>query len=367
MKIPFLNLQAPYRELKRDFDLAYRRVMETGWYIMGNELHAFEKEFADFCEVKHCIGVGNGLDALHLVLRGFKIGPGDEVIVPANTFIATWLAVTHSGAKPVPIDPDPQTYNLDPDRLASAITVNTKAIIPVHLYGQPANMDKIHEQSIKYNLIVIEDAAQAHGATYKTHKVGQLGHAACFSFYPGKNLGAMGDAGAIVTNDNNLATRVRLLSNYGSTKKYFHEVKGFNSRLDELQAAFLRVKLVHMEKWNKQRKQIADFYLQNLRKIAELTLPHVPVWASPSWHIFTIHSKERDSLQEFLRSKGIETLKHYPQPPHLSIAYKELGYSRGDFPVSETLANTQLSLPIGPHMDLGNAEYIVKSIQEYFS
>jgi len=367
MKVPFLDLKAPYRELMAEMDDAYRRVMESGWFIHGEEVQAFEREFAAYCGAKHCIGVGNGLDALHLILRAWGIGEGDEVIVPANTFIATWLAVSYAGAKPVPIEPDPRTYNLDPDLLEAAITSRTRAVIPVHLYGQPADMDPILSIAEKHRLKVIEDAAQAQGARYKNRLSGTLGHAAGFSFYPGKNLGALGDAGAIVTNDATLADRVRMYGNYGSKVKYYHEVKGYNSRLDEFQAAFLRVKLAHLEEWNTRRQQIAAFYQQNLAGLPGLSLPHVPDWVSPVWHIFTVLHPNRDHLQEYLRELGVGTLIHYPVPPHLANAYQEFGFSKGTFPISESIASTELSLPIGPHMDLDDAGYVVNIIQEYCS
>jgi dTDP-4-amino-4,6-dideoxygalactose transaminase len=367
MKVPFLDLKAPYRELQAEMDIAYRRVMESGWFIHGQEVNAFEEEFATYCEAKYCIGVGNGLDALHLILRACGIGDGDEVIVPANTFIATWLAVSYAGAKPVPVEPDRRTYNLDPDRIESAITTRTRAIMPVHLYGQPADMEPILDLAEKHGLKVVEDAAQAQGARYKGRLSGSIGQAAGFSFYPGKNLGALGDAGAIVTNDDELAHRVRMLSNYGSKVKYHHEVKGYNSRLDEFQAAFLRVKLAHLEEWNRRRQQIAAFYLQNLADMPALTLPHVPGWASPVWHIFTVLYSDRDRLQEYLKEKGVGTLIHYPAPPHLSNAYQEFGLSKGAFPISESIAEMELSLPIGPHMDLDEAGYVVYMIREFLS
>ena len=367
MKVPFLDLKAPYRELKAEMDDAYRRVMESGWFIHGEEVQAFEREFAAYCGAKHCIGVGNGLDALHLILRAWEIGEGDEVIVPANTFIATWLAVSYAGAKPVPVEPDPRTYNLDPARLEAAITPRTRAIMPVHLYGQPADMDPILSIAEKYGAKVIEDAAQAQGARYKGRLTGTLGHAAGFSFYPGKNLGALGDAGAIVTDDDSLAERVRMYGNYGSKVKYYHEVKGYNSRLDEFQAAFLRVKLIHLEEWNKRRQQIAAFYIQNLADLPGLSLPHVPDWAAPVWHIFTVLHPERDRLQEYLKDREIGTLIHYPVPPHLAGAYQESGFSKGTFPISESIAATELSLPIGPHMDLDDAGFVVHSLREYLS
>lgn len=365
MNVPFLDLNAPYQELKNELDSAYQRVMDSGWFIMGAEVEAFEREFAAYCGVRHCIGVGNGLEALHLILRAYGIGQGDEVIVPANTYIATWLAVSYTGAVPVPVEPDSRTYNLDPNLLEAAITAKTKAIMPVHLYGQPADMDPILQIAEKYNLKVIEDAAQAHGSLYKGRLSGGLGHSAGFSFYPGKNLGALGDAGAIVTNDDTLADQVRMLRNYGSKVKYFHDVKGFNSRLDEMQAAFLRAKLIHLNQWNERRQKIAAYYLDHLTDLPGLTLPYAPAWIASVWHIFAIQTTRRDALQQFLKNKGVGTLIHYPIPPHLSKAYAELGLPKGAFPITEAIASSELSLPMGPHLSLGEAEYVVKVIREY--
>jgi dTDP-4-amino-4,6-dideoxygalactose transaminase len=367
MNVPFLDLNAPYHELKSELDSAYRRVMESGWFIMGAEVEAFEHEFAAYCGVNHCVGVGNGLEALHLILRAYGIGEGDEVIVPANTYIATWLAVSYAGAVPVPVEPDPRTYNLDPARVEAVITLKTKAIMPVHLYGQPADMEPIMQIAEKYNLKVIEDAAQAHGARYKGRISGSLADAAGFSFYPGKNLGALGDAGVIVTNDDALADQVRMLRNYGSKIKYYHDVKGFNSRLDEMQAAFLRVKLIHLDEWNERRQEIAAYYLRNLADLPGLILPHAPNGIAPVWHIFVIQTPSRDDLQQYLKSKGVGTLIHYPVPPHLSKAYLELSLQKGDFPITEAIALSELSLPMGPHLSLDEAEYVVNMIREYFS
>jgi len=321
LKVPFLDLKAQYLELKDKLDEAYQRVMDSGWYILDKEVEAFETEFAEYCQVKHCIGVGNGLDALHLILRAFGIGPGDEVIVPSNTYIATWLAVTYSGATPVPVEPDEQTYNIDPSRIESAINERTKAIMPVHLYGQPADMDKINEVALRYSIKVIEDSAQAHGARYKGRRTGGLGDAAGFSFYPGKNLGAFGDGGAVTTNDDDLAENIRILRNYGSRIKYHNEVMGFNSRLDELQAAMLRVKLAKLDDWNEQRKQIAEMYLDQMKSNTNIISPFVPDWADPVWHLFVVRSKTRDALTKFLNEAKIGTMIHYPIPPHLQPAY----------------------------------------------
>ena len=364
MKVPFLELKATYNEIQAELDAAYRRVMESGWYLLGEELTAFEAEFAQYLGVKHCIGVGNGLEALHLVLRAWGIGQGDEVIVPANTYIATWLAVTYAGACPVPVEPDTRTYNLDPEKIAAAVTKNTKAIIAVHLYGQTADMDAINEVAKRYKLKVLEDAAQAQGAMYKGRMAGSLSDAAGFSFYPGKNLGAYGDAGAVTTNDDSLADRVRSLRNYGSKVKYINEYQGFNSRLDELQAAFLRVKLGYLDEWNRRRRSLAEIYLQKLSN-PEVALPYVPEWAKPVWHLFVIRSKQRNDLQKCLKNKEIETLIHYPIPPHLSGAYGALGFSAGNFPLTEQLANEVLSLPMGPHLKLTMASSVIQAINDY--
>lgn len=365
MKIPFLDMKSPYRELKEELDAAYLRVMDSGWYILGEEVKAFEQEFAEYCNVKYCIGVGNGLEALHLILRAYGIGEGDEVIVPSNTYIATWLAVSYAGARPVPVEPDARTYNLDPHHVEAAITSRTRAILPVHLYGLTADMDPLMALANKYDLKVIEDAAQAQGSCYKERKSGTLGHAAGFSFYPGKNLGATGDAGAVTTDDEKLAERILILRNYGSKVKYYNDIKGYNSRLDEMQAAFLRVKLHHLDEWNKRRATVADFYVENLAGIPQLTLPHVSDWASPIWHIFPIRHPKRDELQSYLKSKGVDTLIHYPIPPHLSGAYASFDMQEGTFPIAEMIASTELSLPMGPHLTLDQAEYIVERIREF--
>ncbi|MBN2157868.1 MAG: DegT/DnrJ/EryC1/StrS family aminotransferase [Spirochaetes bacterium] len=362
MNVPFLDLQAACRELGDELDSAYRRVMDSGRFILGEEVNAFELEFASYCNAKHCIGVGNGLEALHLILRASGIGAGDEVIVPANTFIATWLAVTYSGAIPVPVEPDEKTFNINPDLIESSINSRTKAIMPVHLYGQPADMDRINELARNRNIIVIEDAAQAHGALYKGKRVGALGHASGFSFYPGKNLGALGDGGAVVTNDDTIANRVRMLRNYGSSKKYFHDMAGYNSRLDEMQAAFLRVKLERLEEWNARRCDMARFYLEELGGVKQLVLPHVPGWALPVWHLFVVCSKKRDDLQKQLEESGIGTLIHYPVPPHRSGAYQDMHY--GPLPITETMAGTMLSLPMGPHLSLKDAEAVCSTIKK---
>jgi dTDP-4-amino-4,6-dideoxygalactose transaminase len=362
MNIPFLDLKAPYIELKDELDAAYRRVMESGWYILGLETEAFEAEFAEYCEVQHCIGVGNGLDALHLILKAFDIGPGDEVIVPSNTYIASWLAVSYAGATPVPVEPDELTFNLDPARIEEAINTRTKAIMAVHLYGQPADMNPINALAEKHGLKVIEDAAQAHGARYRKKKTGSLGHAAGFSFYPGKNLGAIGDGGAVTTNDPELAERIRLLRNYGSKIKYCNEEKGVNSRLDELQAALLRVKLKRLDEWNGRRQKVAWQYLNEL-KATDLRLPFVPDWVEPVWHLFAVCHPDRDQVQRLLHDAKIGTLVHYPIPPHLQKAYQELELKTARFPIAERIANEVLSLPIGPHIHPESYNYVIELLR----
>jgi len=365
MKIPFLDLNAPYKELKEELDSAYHRVMDSGWFILGEEVEAFEKEFASYCHAKHCIGLGNGLDALHLILRAYDIGAGDEVIVPSNTYIATWLAVSYAGATPIPVEPDIQTYNLDPKRIEAAITERTRAIMPVHLYGQPAKMDSILEIARRYHLKVIEDAAQAHGASFNGTSAGILGDAAAWSFYPGKNLGAQGDAGAVTTNDSALDEKIRMLRNYGSRVKYYNEFKGYNSRLDPLQAAFLRVKLSHLDSWNQRRKAVAKHYLAGIMSLDGLLSPYILEGSEPSWHLFVVRHKKRDELQKHLQQAGIGTLIHYPVPPHLASAYADMGKKTGDFPIAEELANTVISLPIGPHLSNENVETIIQELKNF--
>ncbi len=364
MKVPFLELKPTYDELRNEFDAAYHRVMESGSYLLGKELEAFEAEFAAYCDAKHCVAVGNGLDALHLILRAYGIGEGDEVIVPTNTFIATWLAVSYAGATPVPAEPNPETYNLDPERLEAAITSRTKAIMPVHLYGQPADMDSIMAIARKHGLKVIEDNAQAHGARYKGRRTGSIGDAAGSSFYPGKNLGAFSDAGAVTTNDAELADRVRTLRNYGSKKKYYNDHKGFNSRVDEIQAAFLRVKLKTLDEWNGRRQKTAARYLAELPVGTGLTLPFVPDWAEPVWHLFVVQHGKRDVLQQRLAEAGVGTLIHYPVPPHLSGAYANGKWPQGAFPVAEKMAGAVLSLPMGPHLTSAQVTAVISALND---
>ena len=364
-EVPFLNMKSQYLELKDELDRAYQRVMESGWYILGEEVGSFEQEFAAYVGAKHCVGVGNGLEALQLILMGYGIGAGDEVVVPANTYIASWLAISYTGADPVPVEPDAASYNINPQLIEKAITSKTKAIMPVHLYGQPVEMENIWKIANKHGLKIIEDAAQAHGGRYGDRIVGSLGNAAGFSFYPSKNLGAFGDAGAVVTNDDVLVDKVRVLRNYGSRRKYYNEVKGHNSRLDPMQAAFLRIKLKHLAAWNERRNKIANRYLDSLRLVPSLGLPHVPTGVVPAWHIFVVSHPKRDHLQKYIQEQGISTLIHYPVPPHLSDAYKDLGYKVGDFSLTEKMANTFLSIPIGPHLSMDDAQYVSEKIKEF--
>lgn len=363
-QIPFLDLREAYRELKTDIDRAVARVLDGGWYILGPEVEAFEKEFAAYCEAKHAIGVANGLDALHLALRALGVGAGDEVIVPSNTYIATWLAVSQCGAKPVPVEPDERTFNIDPALIEAAITPRTRVILPVHLYGQPADVDPVLAIARKRGLYVLEDAAQAHGARYKGKRIGAHGDAVAWSFYPGKNLGAMGDGGAVTTDDPQIADRIRVLRNYGSRVKYVNEVQGFNSRLDPLQAAILRVKLAHLDQWNDRRAAIAGRYAQGLVG-SGLTLPEAPEWAAPVWHLYVIRSPRRDALQKALTRAGVGTLIHYPIPPHLQGAYRQSGWAKGAFPIAERIAEQCLSLPMGPHLNSDPAEAVISAMLEF--
>lgn len=361
--IPFLDLTAPYRELKSEIDAAVSRCLASGWYIGGPEVPAFEAAYAGYCGAAHCVGVANGLDALQLALRALDVGPGDEVIVPSNTYIATWLAVSQCGATPVPVEPVMRTFNIDPVRIQAAITQRTKVIMPVHLYGQPADMDPILSIARKHGLRVLEDGAQAHGARYKGKRVGAHGDAVAWSFYPGKNLGAMGDGGAITTNDADLADRIRVLRNYGSRIKYVNEVKGYNSRLDPIQAAILRVKLVHLDEWNARRGAIAARYQQALAGCG-LTLPYVPDWAQSVWHLYVVRSLERDTLQNRLSANGLATLIHYPIPPHMQLAYANLGIAADALPIARDMAHQVVSLPMGPHLADIDAEEVVRAVQQ---
>lgn len=357
--VPFLDLGRLHQSIRGSLDEAYRRVVDSGWFIMGPELDAFEDEFARYSEVKHCIGVGNGLEALHLLLRAYGIGPGDEVIVPSNTFIATWLAATECGATPVPVEPSIDTHNIDPDLIANAITNRTRAIMPVHLYGQPANMDPINALAAKYSLVVIEDAAQAQGARYRGRRAGSLGHAAATSFYPGKNLGALGDGGAVLTNDDAIAEKVKKLRNYGSMVKYQHNLAGYNSRLDEMQAAFLRVKLVVLDEWNARRREIAAQYSKVLAD-ADIGLPLVPEYAEPVWHLYVIRSKRRDALKAHLEQQGVSTVIHYPVPPHRQACYRD--FKGHNLPIAVMLAEEVLSLPMSSFLDAAEVAHVTNAL-----
>lgn len=360
--IPFLDVGAGYRELRDKLDAAYHRVMDNGWFILGQEVEAFEAEFAAYCGTRHCVSLGNGLDALQLALRACNVGPGDEVIVPAHTFIATWLAVTAVGATPVAVDVDEQTFNLDVSQLESAATPATRAVIPVHLYGQPADMDPILAFARAHGLRVIEDAAQGHGSRYKGRRVGNLGDCGCFSFYPGKNLGCFGDGGAVTTDDPELACRIRALRNYGSSRKYHHDETGSNSRLDELQAAFLRVKLCHLDEWNSRRQDLADIYAELL---GPEVVPSVPAWADAVWHLYVIRHPRRAALMEHLAARQIGAQVHYPIPPHRSGAYTAGGWKGGPTPVVERLAQEVVSLPMGPHLRADAVARVAETVRAF--
>ena len=359
--IPFLDLKSAYLELKNEIDEAVSRVLESGWYILGDEVEAFEREWAAYCGASFAVGVGSGLDALTLALRALNVGPEDEVIVPSNTYIATWLAVTNLGAKIVPVEPDPSTYNLNPEEIEKVITPRSKVILPVHLYGQPADLDQIVSIAKVYGIYVVEDAAQAHGAKYKGRNIGADGDIVCWSFYPGKNLGAFGDGGAITTNSKEISKRISLLRNYGSARKYFNEEHGVNSRLDPLQAAVLRVKLIYLDEWTQRRRSIAKYYNASFQDTSIIT-PHVPDWAEPAWHLYCVQTDARNELQKSLQKTNIQTMIHYPVPPHQQQAYQDLGIDSSSLPIASRLAETMLSLPIGPHLTFDNAADVVKHV-----
>ncbi len=363
MTIPFLDLGALHDEIADELHEAFRRVLAGNRFIRDREVEAFEAEFSDYCEAEHCVGVGNGLDALALILLAYDIGPGDEVIVPAHTFIATWLAVSRAGATPVPVEPREDTFNIDPELIERAVTPRTRAIMPVHLYGQPADMDAIMEIAGRRNLKVIEDAAQAHGARYKGKRCGGIGDAAGFSFYPAKNLGALGDGGAVVTGDAGLAARVRRIANYGSENKYEHLEQGSNSRLDEMQAAFLRVKLARLDDWNARRREVAALYGELLAGIEGLVPPAVPNWAEPVWHLFVIRHPDRDRLAKDLDAAGIATQIHYPVPPHLCPAYGDGAGDGTRLPKTENICNAILSLPISATMSDAEVRSVADAVR----
>ena len=363
--IPFLDLKPAYAELKPQLDAAYARVMASGWFVLGREVEAFEQEYAAYCGTRHCVGLANGLEALELVLRAWNIGAGDEVIVPSNTYIATWLAVSAVGATVVPVEPTRAGPNIDPERLAAAITPRTRVIMPVHLYGEPADMEAIMAVAQNRGLKVVEDVAQAQGAKVRGKRTGALGHAGAHSFFPTKNIGAYGDGGAVTTDDAALADRLRAMRNYGSKVKYVNIERGYNSRLDELQAAFLRVKLEKLDEWNERRRVLAARYDDRLAGIAGLGLPRTPQWAEPVWHLYVVRTQRRAELIEALDAAGIGSLVHYPIPPHLQQAYADLGLPRGTFPLAETLADSVLSLPIGPHMTVDSVDAVAAAIRRY--
>ncbi len=364
MKIPFVTFLPMEKELSAELRGAFERVFQRSWYIGGVEDEAFEKAFAAYCDRKYCIGVGNGLDALMLALKALDIGEGDEVIVPSNTYIATALAVTYVGATPVFVEPDIRTFNMDPTRIEAAITPKTRAIMPVHLYGQPCDMDLIMEIAKKHGLRVVEDCAQAHGALYKGRKVGTFGDAAGFSFYPGKNLGALGDAGAVVTDNKELAEKIRALGNYGSDYKYHHIYKGNNSRLDEVQAALLSAKLPHLERMNEARRTIARKFTEGIHNPRVIT-PYVPEDCTCVWHIYGIRCAQRDALEQHLNAKGIGTNKHYPIPMHLQECYRDLNIPRGALPIAEEISQTQLSLPLYYGMTDEEIRYVIDAVNEF--
>lgn len=364
MNIPFVRLPESDETIRNAHRRIVSDVIEAGCYIAGDQLEAFEEAFARYCGARYCVGVANGLDALMLSLMALGIGDGDEVLVPAQTFIATWLAVSRCGARPVPIDQNEATHNIDVSAIENRITARTRAIIVVHLYGQPCDMDAIHQVADQYGLAVIEDAAQAHGARYKGRRVGGLGTIAAFSFYPAKNLGALGDGGAVVCNDSDTAVRLRKLRNYGSIHKYQHELMGVNSRLDELQAAILNYKLGFLDDWNERRRKLANLYLEELKGVRGLRLPHVPEWAEPVWHLFVVSVEHRDHLMRVLTERGISTMMHYPILPGDSEAYRSAGFSSADYPVASRLVKNIVSLPISAFHEETEILQVIEAIHE---
>lgn len=359
--VPFVDLAAGHAELREELDAAWRRVIASSGFILGDEVAAFERDFAAVCGTAHAVGVASGLDALHLILRGYGIGPGDEVVVPGHTFVATWLAVSCAGATPVPVDVDEATANLDPARVEAAIGPRTRAIVAVHLYGRVADVEPLRAIASRHGLRLIEDAAQAHGASHHGRPAGSLGDAGAFSFYPGKNLGALGDGGAITTDDDDLAHRLALLRNYGSPAKYQHDVQGFNSRLDGLQAAALAVKLSRLEEWNARRAEAAERYLAGLANLDGLRLPQAAVAGDHVWHLFVVRHPDRGALQRRLAGRGVQTLVHYPVPPHRTGAYAGV---EADLPVTDRLAGEVLSLPIGPHLTGDQQDAVVAAVRD---
>ncbi len=367
MNIPFLSFSPMHSSIKTEMMNAFEKVYDSYWYVNGESVSNFEKEYAIYNQVSHVIGVSNGLDALYLALKAVGVNANDEVIVPSNTYIATALAVTYIGATPIFVEPNIDTYNIDISKIEAAITSKTKAIMPVHLYGQCCEMEEIMAIAKKHNLFVIEDNAQSQGSSYNNKLAGSWGHINGTSFYPGKNLGAIGDAGAVTTNDESYATQIKSLRNYGSSKKYYNEIIGHNMRLDELQAALLSVKLQHLNEWTKQRQQIANWYDEELSNVEEIKIPKVHQNATHVYHLYIIRSNKRDELQHFLTQQGIGSMIHYPVPPHLQDAYNFLGHKKGDFPIAEELANTMLSIPLFPGMTKEQVLQISKVIKQFFA
>lgn len=366
MKIPYVSFSGMHDDIREDMNRAFLEVYDNAWYILGKQVDEFEQLYADFSSTSYCKGISNGLDALFLSLKALGVGPGDEVIVPSNTYIATVLAISYVGAQPIFVEPDKRTYNLDPSKIAAAITLKTKAIMPVHLYGQSCEMGPIMDLANQHGLYVVEDNAQAHGATYHGKITGAWGHANATSFYPAKNLGALGDAGAITTNDAALADKITMLRNYGSKKKYYNEAIGHNMRLDELQAAFLKVKLPKLEQWTRGRQQIAEAYTRGLQHTGDLVLPYTAPGATHVYHAYVIRTNRRDELMAYLTANGIGTIIHYPVPPHLQEAYQDLGYQKGDFPIAEELAGTSLSLPLWPGLSEEKVNEVVSLVQHFY-
>lgn len=364
LTVPFVSFEPMHKEIQEEVFSTFKMVYEKNWFIQGKEVEAFEKEFAEYCGTKYCIGCGNGLDSLYLILKAMDIHEGDEVIVPSNTFIATALAVSYVGATPVFVEPCLDTFNLNASLIEQKITKKTKAIIAVHLYGQAADMDAINKIARQYKLKVIEDAAQAHGASYKNKKVGALSDAAGFSFYPGKNLGALGDAGAVVTSDKELADKIRALANYGSIQKYNHIYKGNNSRLDEIQAAILRIKLRYLDKWNQNRQNSAAVYLDGIKN-AKVILPQISKTGNHVWHIFALRCHDRDEFEKYLNNNSIGTTKHYPIPLHRQKAYADLGLKQGDLPIAEEISSTELSIPMFYGMKGEEIEHVINVINRF--
>lgn len=367
MNIPFVSFTETNKQIKEEILLAFEDFFNKSWYVLGEKVKSFERDYSNFNKVSHCIGVSNGLDALHIALKSLDISQGDEVIVPSHTYIATILAISFVGATPVLVESDINTYNIDPNKIEAAITSRTKAIMPVHIYGQACAMRQIMAIAKKHNLFVVEDNAQAQGASFEEKLTGSFGHINGTSFYPGKNLGALGDAGAVTTNDAVFAEKATILRNYGSQKKYHNDVIGYNMRLDECQAAFLSVKLKYLNEWTKQRQQIANCYNEALNGVGDLILPKVADGATHVYHLYVVRTSKRDALQNFLNQKGIGTLIHYPIPPHLQNAYKYLNYKKGDLPIAEEIARTCLSLPMWPGMNELEVEYIIRNVQEFFN